>query len=435
MWKGDYALAVRTTTRLYMEELQEILERTLNEIPRVLLERRLAEKFKAAGFTVSEATLSKVVTNILTRGRDSFELNTGDGEVVIRIKDEDLELVERAVERFLSEKLDEVLATVSEEAVDLLFKSLIKKWPEEFKSQRADVDAFKERLEHRWGKALGRFRMLITIVMEWISWSYERRRKANDSQMSHLDDVMIRLNVRACQVANEIVVLLENGYADGAMARWRTLHEITIVAAVIAKYGNELAERYVHYQIVESFSALKAYERNHKDLGFKPPSRALAAKVRKDYAKVLQRFGKEFGQEYGWAAHHLQITGKGRVTFARLEEEAGAARMRSPYKMASYNVHASPKGVYFKLGSFDGSPSLLAGATNAGLTEPAQHAAVSLAEITLLSIGDTAVFDDIVAGKIVGRLETQTLEELSKADKKLRRDERRHRKAASEESP
>jgi len=90
---------------------------------------------------------------------------------------------------------------------------------------------------------------------------------------------------------------------------------------------------------------------------------------------VLKRFGKEFGGEYGWAAYHLKTK---RVTFTRLEEEAGDATMRSPYKMASYNVHAGPKGLYFKLGNLDGSPALLAGASNAGLTDPAQHAARSL---------------------------------------------------------
>jgi hypothetical protein len=67
--------------------------------------------------------------------------------------------------------------------------------------------------------------------------------------------------------------------------------------------------------------------------------------------------------------------------------------------------------VYFKLGSPKGSPILLAGASNAGLTEPAQNAAVSLADITWLVIGDSSVFDDIVTSKIVARLEAEMLVE------------------------
>jgi hypothetical protein len=232
----------------------------------------------------------------------------------------------------------------------------------------------------------------------------------------------------ACQVTSEIIVLLENGYADDAMARWRTLHEITTVAGVISKFGEELAERYVYYQIVESSGALKAYERTHKDLGFKPLTKKQSREITKEYAKVIQRFGKQFGEEYGWAAHHLKVR---RVTFARLEEEAGGAMMRSPYKMASYNIHASPKGVYFRLGSLEELPVLLAGASDAGLTDPAQHTAVSFAEITLLMIGDSTVFDDIVVGEIVARLEAEILRELGKADRKLRRDYRRHRATAT----
>jgi hypothetical protein len=105
--------------------------------------------------------------------------------------------------------------------------------------------------------------------------------------------------------------------------------------------------------------------------------------------------------------------------------------MRSPYKMASYNVHASPKGVYFKIGTLDGSPAFLAGPSNAGLTEPAQNAAVSLAKVTLLVIGDSGIFEDIIVAKVVTKLEAEIPAEFFKAEQKLQRDDRKHRKAAS----
>ena len=53
--------------------------------------------------------------------------------------------------------------------------------------------------------------------------------------------LLIRL-VRACQVTDEIICLLENGFADGAMARWRTLHEIAVVAVVISQHGENLCD-------------------------------------------------------------------------------------------------------------------------------------------------------------------------------------------------
>ncbi len=415
-----------------MNDLHELVEETLRQIPRLVLERRLAQRAKEAGLSADEVTLSKAADHILSGNRQPFELNKGDEKITVEITDEDIEHVVNATEKFGSEKLADFLAKAGDDIADVLLKSLKEKWPDEFAAHQACMEAFKEHLEHRWGKALGKLRMLLAIVTEWAQESHRRRAKANAAKPSYLEDVMLRLHVRACQVTSEIVILLENGYADGAMARWRTLHEITVVAAVISKFGDEIAERYVYYQIVDSFSALKAYERNHEALGFRPPVKKQSTKVNKDYAKMLQRFGKKFGDEYGWAAHHLKIVDRGRVTFARLEEEAGDAMMRSPYKMASYNVHASPKGVYFKLGSLKGSPVFSAGASNAGLIEPAQHAAVSLAEITLLVIGDSPFFDDIVIGNVVARLEAEIPPEFGKADRKLRRDDRRHRKTAAD---
>jgi hypothetical protein len=62
---------------------------------------------------------------------------------------------------------------MSDKAADAIFKSLAKGWRQEANSQRVDVDAFKDRLEHRWGKALGKLRLLLTISREWGATAYE----------------------------------------------------------------------------------------------------------------------------------------------------------------------------------------------------------------------------------------------------------------------
>jgi hypothetical protein len=413
-----------------MGVLDELLERTINElVPRLILERLFAEKIKNAGLSVDAVTLSQAAAAHIVSGRtESFKFDTGgDDQVTIEITDDDIEYVVKAIEQFHNERLGDVFDKASDATANLLSQHLSTNWPTEFEARQAEIGAFKERLEHRWGEALGKLRMLLAIVMEWSQELYVRRLTTSGNKLPHLDDVLLRLHVRACQVTNEIIVLLENGYADGAMARWRTLHEIRIIAAVIAKFGEEVAERYVYYQVVESFAALKAYERNHTAFDFKAVPKKQSAKIRADYAKVIQRFGRNFGKEYGWVAQHLTTTARERITFARLEEEAGRGMMRSPYQMASYNVHASPKGVYFKLGNIRKAPTLLAGASNAGLVEPAQHAAVSLAELTLLLIAkdkSPVIFDDLVVGKIVAQLEAEIPLEFARADRELRRDDR-----------
>jgi hypothetical protein len=412
-----------------MQELQNILDKVLKRVPQLALERRLSEKLKDAGVSIGKKAISNAAKHILAGKPAPYRFDGTKDDIDILITDDDIEYVVKATEKFYNEQLDEVLEKSAEDSAALLLKTLHKNWADEASAQLANMAAFRGRLERRWGKALGKLRLLLTIVKESGQSWYARAQQAHAGKLPHFDDVMLRLHVRACQVASEVIVLLENGYADGAMARWRTLHEIAIVAAIIVKFGPDIAERYVYFQIVESYKALEAYEKSHKALGFKPPTKRQAAKTRKDYANVSERFGKQFTKENGWAAHHLKVGAKERLTFERLEQEAGDAMMRSPYKMASYNVHASPKGVYFKLGSLKNSPTLLAGASNAGLTDPAQHTAVSLAEITFLMIGEKPAFDDLVIEKIVAKLEREIPLELWKADQKLRRDDKRYRKA------
>lgn len=44
---------------------------------------------------------------------------------------------------------------------------------------------------------------------------------------------------------SEIMCLIQNGFTDGAYARWRSLCELRVVASFIKKYGSQVAEEYV----------------------------------------------------------------------------------------------------------------------------------------------------------------------------------------------
>src|SRR5436190_21557442 len=95
--------------------------------------------------------------------------------------------------------------------------------------------------------------------------------------------------------------------------------------------------------------------------------------------KAVTRFGKEFRGQYGWAAHHLKLSQPG---FGDLERAAGIDHLRSYSQMASYNVHANAKGIFWKLGLMPETQLLLAGSSNVGLADPGQSAALSLVQVT-----------------------------------------------------
>jgi hypothetical protein len=168
-----------------MDILHELFESVvLKQFPKRALEKRLAFRMKEAGRSVHKETLSRAAEHILSGGHETFEFEENGDDVTIHITNEDIE--------YVNEQLAGVVDKAGDDTANLLFKFLSKRWSEEFTARQADVEAFKKRLEDRWGKPLGKLRMLLAIVMEWAQGFYERRRQVSGGRLSHLDDVMLR---------------------------------------------------------------------------------------------------------------------------------------------------------------------------------------------------------------------------------------------------
>ncbi len=226
--------------------------------------------------------------------------------------------------------------------------------------------------------------------------------------------------VRGCQVADEILCLLENGFADGAMARWRTLHEVTVVAAIISLYGDSIAKRYADHQYVESKRAMEKYNACSPDLGYRALGVDEQKRINEEYDRVIAAYGKSFKSDYGWAAHHLQ---KDRPTFSDLEAVAGRAEMRSYYQMGNDNIHAGIKSMYVRLGLVGSYEGLLAGRSNAGLTDPGQNTAHSLTQLAVLVCGATPIFDDNVIALMLCQLRDEIPPSFAKVDREIEKEE------------
>lgn len=120
-------------------------------------------------------------------------------------------------------------------------------------------------------------------------------------------EVLLLLHTRACQTTMEIVTLLENGLADGALARWRTLYEIEVIASLINAHGDDLAERYLDHEAVvvkrSMDNELKFTDPASGSRGAKRQRKEIEA----DFDAAIAKYGQEFGSSYGWAAHQLGL--------------------------------------------------------------------------------------------------------------------------------
>jgi len=395
----------------------------LKAMPTQLIHKKLVTLIEQKVPNAPEGLATALADHVLTRAGGPFEFETEDErDIAIEFTPADIETIEADVRAFVKTEVPPLVTKIIDDAARTILKSLNRDWPEQREWELLTREGFCERLEERWGPAFDILRMMYTISHEIGAMVQRRRRRSRGKRNRVLNDTIMHLHVRACQVVAEILCLIENGFADGAMARWRTLHEITIVAAVISRFGEDLAVRYRAHEAIEAKRAMDRYRTSHAMLGLASPTKKEIAEVERGYAAALTQYGDRFGSEYGWAGHHLD---RKKPRFIDLEEAAGKLEMRAHYGMASYNVHASPKGIAMRLGLIrePGQPTGLAGASNIGFVDPAQNSAFDLTLVTSLIL-QSANLDDMIQLKILVLLRNKIMGKLQAADRRIMKEHR-----------
>jgi hypothetical protein len=164
---------------------------------------------------------------------------------------------------------------------------------------------------------------------------------------------------RAVSIGHEVFAMLRAGFPVGAQARWRTLYELDVVAAVLLHGGRETARRYLNHYWVRV--AKKPYDYFSTDEGW----RGVQRKVERINMKLLRRYGRSYSQEYGWAAELTSREfGVDRPNFGHLKRLADLYWHRTSLQQAHHAVHADSFG---NRQIFDGVGSPHAGARSDGV--------------------------------------------------------------------
>ncbi len=413
---------------------EKLLFKQMSKLPFMKLEAVVREKLKAGG-APKPGKAAREIVRALRAGREprirwAAKDETADKTIDVSLSPDEIDEMIAETEAFVENGFGSMVADLRTSASRAIGKTLAKDWPAQWKWQTETDAGFRERLEDRWGEAFTYLRMMLTISREIAGEVHRKQAKRRSKKNQHKREVMQRLHGRGCQIVAEILTLMQNGFADGAMARWRTLHEITVVAALIADHDDDLARRYLDHEAVESKRALDLHRKHEIELGLLPFEASEIAEIEGRFEDMRQRYGKLFLEPYGWAAHHVGCDGK---QFRHLEDAADKAANRPYYKMASYNVHAGTKGITFRLGLL-GREGFLSGASNAGFLEPTQHTAFSLTHLTGLLLSEKLGFDEQIQMQIILDLRDKIPPALRKSDRKLRRDDLNFRQRALRKS-
>ena len=302
------------------------------------------------------------------------------------------------------------------EIVDGIVLSLKENSEESLRVSREYTDGFVNRNIDRWRKGFDALEILIIASSE-IGEEFNNTHRERAIQEQNVKfDLVVRLHARACHISSEILWLLKGGFADGAHARWRALHEVVVTALFLLNNENELSIRYREHEVIESYKAMEQYTKYESRLNIKGFSEEELRVCKVAYEEVLSKYGKDFKGSYGWAADVLKNK---RPNFSHLEEAVNLDHLRPYYKWASQNIHANIHGIKNKLGLSEVNEEvLLAGASNSGMTDPADLTSLSLAQISVGLLTMNSNMDSLITQYVIKKLSADIGELFWEADSK-----------------
>jgi hypothetical protein len=398
-----------------------------------LFDKQLQEQFQLSIFLagVIEDELSKRNIHLTTKqkkqlvnelGKNKDNLNESlsiqindDGTIQITNKsdstDLELDLLDgtKAKINAILENLPSLINDSSDVESEKLLSNIKRRTSLILRGNKKYQKSFNKQLDQKWGIVLDLLEVFVVLSEEIGADFTDDVIKAPMADTSPRFTVLSRSHARSCQVSKEIITLLRNGFADGAYARWRTLHEIAVETNIINKNEDGLAKKYIDHDLVHKLQAAKAFSKYDQEFGGENVTQEELQDLEIACTELINLYGHDFLNENGWAA---SLTGKPRTRFSDLESLAEFAHMRPAYKLACLNVHGGARALFFRFGlRYDGDENfLLTGSSINGLANPIQNTAYSLLQITAALLTYDVNLDYLVALKVLFKIEQEIFE-------------------------
>jgi Family of unknown function (DUF5677) len=270
--------------------------------------------------------------------------------------------------------IEEMLRSFRDSGVPMIADDLDRAMPDLLKWRHRTYRGFDRRLRRHWGEGFDRLETMVhafwEVGAEFLAMAKSDQRRRSDPTFRCL----ARLFARATRTAEESFVLLRTGFADGALARWRTLYELAITAEFIAEGGGDTAKRYLAH---EEFQAMRTEEisAQYDDEGETEASREILEGFVRRRVELVAEYGRSFLGEFGWAAESLNHPAP---RFSDIEAACDFSSARPLYRRASAFVHAGADGLVGHGVLPHYRHLLLPGRSNAGLSEPGQLTAMAI---------------------------------------------------------
>ncbi|MEM0978292.1 MAG: DUF5677 domain-containing protein [Pseudomonadota bacterium] len=346
------------------------------------------------------------------------------------IENEVFEIIERELGNALQEYpelTNDELEAVTEEAVRSSLEALFEVMPSALEKSSGKTirtirklqRGFEQRCYRRWRKAFELYEVIRGVAAEIGEKHAQEHFSASEDERDYIFAALSHLHPRMLLIASEIDAMLRTGFPDGALARWRTLHEISVVAMFIAQSDPDTARRYIaSFQFNAHRAAIQLNE--YADRANLSPFSAEEIEAMGSACEALKKdLGRSIGPDYDWAKEAVQ---KERPKLFDLEVATGLDHWRPRYRWASQHTHAGHRPSDKLLGMREAkNPVNLIGASNSGFVDPFSMAATSISVCCAAFFGRRPTIDSVVAlksievlskklGHVAFQLETDTFE-------------------------
>jgi hypothetical protein len=282
--------------------------------------------------------------------------------------------LEEATPRIANDVVDQIAASVGRE--------LIRRAPQRVRLIRQEARGFEKRNLQRWRKPFNLIELLWDVAAEVGGEFNEQERPKIAAQRDFRCEALIHIHARAMLVGSECICLMKSGYPDGALSRWRTLHELNVIASFLLDNSHELALRYLLSFEFQAMKAAKQMKEHAARSKMEPPTDAAILALENRCKSHIRQFGPNIGMgDYGWASETLN---KKSPSLLDLEKAVGLDHWRPRFKWASQHNHGGHRPPGSLLATTESSvPVFAIGQSNSGMVDPLHMTAISLANVTI----------------------------------------------------
>lgn len=302
-----------------------------------------------------------------------------------RIKDALIEAMSRVVgdTELTDDQTQTLMASMLDAALPRYVADLVRGYrrtaKKMLKAEASEVERFTARNARRWRRPLDELEIMLRVAEEAGSELVEEWAEGDHSE-PYKFAALNHLFVKAQLATREIIWLITGGYADGAMARWRTLHELAVFAAFLSEKDERISQRFVASFDFKALKAARQVNEFAERAGLERFTDAELADMAQVCADHTAELGNGLGEEYGWARPALVAK-----RLEDLEKATGLDHWRPRYRWASQNIHGGFRPAFSSLGMSEADiPIHLVGPSNSGMVDPLQMTAISLGTVSAM---------------------------------------------------